>query len=503
MFLKIVYIRFFCVMLLCTFCFTVQGAAADRVILGTTKTYTVNQTPGSRYSWQIDGGLPLASTTNSVSVTWNTVGIHTLTVKEKDINDCYGQSVALEVRVELPPNLEIAVADVCAGNDLVFTATNIPGATYSWKLNGNPIIVSGYAYTISTPPVGSYTVEVQYTLLGYTSDPANQTAVVNPIPVVNELIASKNNACQGSDLVFTVSPAGYSTYNWTVQGVEHSETSNTLHYKANNPGAINVYVTATHNGCTSDPQKAQAVILAAPTPRTMDYEACATKGQLMLNSLVAAQGRKNWYATEISTNPITAPTINTEEPQSTVYYVSAVTSQGCESERVPVSINIYENPIFISEAVKQEGRTAEIRVEKGTPPYIYKLRDAVSSPFYTTTVVDDLIIGKNPIEISDAQGCKVSAIVEAKINLIPDEYFSPNGDGIHDYWLIKNIESYPNTIIIIRDRYGKELARYKGADFKGWDGKYQGNPVISDDYWYEIQVHEIGDRMIGHFNLRR
>jgi gliding motility-associated-like protein len=494
---------------------TMRVAAAVEVISGATKTFTVEPRAGSTYRWQIDGGLPLASTTNTLTYTWSgyTPGQdYELTVIETDINNCRDQQ-KLTISIIAPPDLELdkVLNDICNGQSLDVAVLNIPGATYQWKLDG--VVVPGATgNTLSIPnvPLGNHTLDVIYILPSYTSDPNPQSFTVWAVPTV-QLAVAKASVCQGTDMVFTAtSDVPSVTYYWTVQGNNDPETTNVLRYNTDDiaSGTVKATVQAANSyafnigGCPSNAANAQAIVMASPAPKTVSYEECATQGTLQVNSLVSAQGRKVWYATETSSTPITIAPINTNEPQSHTYYVASVTTQGCESKREPVSINIYENPIFVTES--QEGAVATIRMEQGTPPYVYTMRDEESGPYFSSIIeIEGMKVGKNSIIISDAQGCKVSATIDAKINLIPDEYFSPNNDGWNDLWLIKNIESYPNTTIIIRDRYGKELARYKGIDFKGWDGKYQGNPVISDDYWYEIQAHEIGARLIGHFNLRR
>ena len=35
--------------------------------------------------------------------------------------------------------------------------------------------------------------------------------------------------------------------------------------------------------------------------------------------------------------------------------------------------------------------------------------------------------------------------------------FSPNGDGIHDFWEINNIELYPEALIEVYDRNGRKV----------------------------------------------
>lgn len=85
----------------------------------------------------------------------------------------------------------------------------------------------------------------------------------------------------------------------------------------------------------------------------------------------------------------------------------------------------------------------------------------------------------------------------------PMVYFSPNGDGINDLWLIENIETHPNAYIQIYDRFDKLLLTVKASEFKGWDGTYNGHDMPMTDYWYVIISEDLNKKISGHFTLKR
>lgn len=89
--------------------------------------------------------------------------------------------------------------------------------------------------------------------------------------------------------------------------------------------------------------------------------------------------------------------------------------------------------------------------------------------------------------------------------LEPDEFFTPNGDGENDVWCIKNIEYYPDAMIRIYDRYGKNV--YEATEYSldnAWNGRDKsGHDLPSTDYWYVIDV-QTSDRVVyGHVTLLR
>ena len=85
--------------------------------------------------------------------------------------------------------------------------------------------------------------------------------------------------------------------------------------------------------------------------------------------------------------------------------------------------------------------------------------------------------------------------------IIPAKFFSPNGDGVNDRWVVKawflSWCHYPNF-----DRFGKELISYHGYDLGWMDGTYDGKMMMTTDYWYLITVDEI-TKISGHFTLKK
>jgi gliding motility-associated-like protein len=74
--------------------------------------------------------------------------------------------------------------------------------------------------------------------------------------------------------------------------------------------------------------------------------------------------------------------------------------------------------------------------------------------------------------------------------------FSPNGDGIHDRWVIGNIEMYQGAVVQIFNRYGTMLLeRYAYNASNAWDGTHNGNPLPVGAYYYIIQL--VNGKKIG------
>jgi gliding motility-associated-like protein len=65
--------------------------------------------------------------------------------------------------------------------------------------------------------------------------------------------------------------------------------------------------------------------------------------------------------------------------------------------------------------------------------------------------------------------------------------FSPNGDGIHDSWVIENGNTYPNGMAYVYSRNGSLVYTAK-ATAVNWNGTLQGNQLPVGTYYYVIQL---------------
>ncbi len=80
-------------------------------------------------------------------------------------------------------------------------------------------------------------------------------------------------------------------------------------------------------------------------------------------------------------------------------------------------------------------------------------------------------------------------------------FFTPNGDGFNDLWLVKDFDQLPDYKISIFDRYGK-LLKQMDQNSTGWNGTFNGQQLPSDDYWFTLVLVN-GKSIKGHFSLKR
>ncbi len=151
-----------------------------------------------------------------------------------------------------------------------------------------------------------------------------------------------------------------------------------------------------------------------------------------------------------------------------------------------------------------ENQIITVTVE-GYGTYQYSLDDG---PRQDSPIFENVSLGEHIITVWDTEGgldysCDPLIIDEVQTIDYP-HYFTPNGDGIHDYWNIVGLEGQPTAKIYIFDRHGK-LIKQISSQSEGWDGTYNGQQMFSTDYWFTVDYSEQGamKKFRAHFALKR
>ncbi|WP_162127566.1 T9SS type B sorting domain-containing protein [Flavobacterium phycosphaerae] len=207
-----------------------------------------------------------------------------------------------------------------------------------------------------------------------------------------------------------------------------------------------------------------------------------------------------WYLN----NNILAGQINPTLTVNTtgVYSVRVTNTFGCAATRVltVISSQIASiQDIVITDLT--EINSVAITVT-GSGIYEYALDDS-NGPYRDTGLFTNVPMGLHELYVRDKNGCGIIGPISVPVLGIP-QYFTPNGDGYHDYWNVRGISLLSpnvNSIVYIFDRFGK-LVKQLSPISNGWDGTYNGHELPADDYWYDIQFVD-GRNVKGHFALKR
>lgn len=149
-----------------------------------------------------------------------------------------------------------------------------------------------------------------------------------------------------------------------------------------------------------------------------------------------------------------------------------------------------------------EGEINQILVEAqgGDGSYMYYFDDMASSDnfYYINTT------GNYTVRVVDGKGCEATIQVPLEyIDIEIPNFFTPDGDGYKDKWVIKNSEGFPDMYVKIYDRYGRTIKEFIGQG--EWDGSYNQIDMPTGDYWYILKLNGPRDdrEFVGHFTVYR
>ena len=239
-------------------------------------------------------------------------------------------------------------SSICDGKDAIFenlSTVSSGSMEYKWYFgDGDSSDARDPVYRYKGP--GTYQVKLVVKTLpfGYVND-TTIALTVNPIPNVK---FTKNNACEGQDLVFTnqttPSTGINSTWNWG-NGVTVANNNTTVRYRYASPGSYLVTLTVNLNGCiASASQRAYQF----PTPKAAFDQtsgSCDNDAYTFKNKSTITSGTfgpywnfgDNTYSTEDDASKV----FGTPGSKSVKLIVTSVF--GCK-DSITKSINVLESP---------------------------------------------------------------------------------------------------------------------------------------------------------------
>ncbi|MEH6405950.1 MAG: T9SS type B sorting domain-containing protein [Leeuwenhoekiella sp.] len=195
---------------------------------------------------------------------------------------------------------------------------------------------------------------------------------------------------------------------------------------------------------------------------------------------------------------------------SGIYEVVATDDAGCESEPRTITVidsepaTIQQSDITINISAQNNSIQIKNPENLGTGDYEYVLDDNLGI-FQDNPLFENVSPGKHTLYIKDKNGCGLTEIGVAVLGF--PSFFSPNGDGYNDVWVVKGYDGkyYKSITTSIFNRFGKLLKVLNKAN-NGWGGFYNGARQPIDDYWYKSIIIDLDGNLIerkGHFSLIR
>ncbi|HNY03003.1 MAG TPA: T9SS type A sorting domain-containing protein, partial [Bacteroidales bacterium] len=300
------------------------------------------------YVWSVSAGGTLVSGqgTNTINVTWNTIGNQWVSVSYTNTYGCAAVTPTVyNLFVNALPNAAGAItgtSGVCAGtNGVAYSCAEINNAdSYTWTLPAGATIATGAGTRSITVNFGNSAVSGNISVAGVNTCGAGTASPAFPVtvgakPAAAGTISGPASVCTGaSGVAYTVpSIANATSYTWTLPAgatyTAGSSANTILVTFGPNPGAGTITVTGV-NSCgqgTVSPGL-NVTIHAIPAAPVV-----TVSGNVLTSSAPAGN---QWY---YEGNPIPGATGQTYTvTNNTGYYWCVVTLNGCSS---PVSNKVW------------------------------------------------------------------------------------------------------------------------------------------------------------------
>lgn len=441
----------------------------------------------AQYIWTAPDGSTLPNSNNPqlTSVTINQAGEYKLVVK---VGVC--KSYESSKRIDVADLADFAILSddatnlICQGQDVVLSVSSLTGYSYQWRRDGTNITSGGTASSLTVTTQGNYTVQVTNNALSCNKTTAPVLVTVYTLPVANYTASA--TICTGQEITFTNTSTGDSratmTYAWTL-GDATTSTDASPKKTYTTGGNLNPQLTVSYQGvtgCSNLVTKPLTVFQTAiPVINSAAPSLCATEQTTL--SLTGGT-----FTTTTWNSGATTPTLTVTGPGT--YSVNTIDNNGCTStDDIIVAAKV--TPQFTVEATPATiaaGESSQLSVIPSITPanftYLWTPAASLDNATSGTPLASPIETTTYSVTVTSADNCAVQGEVLLTVQGASSfpVAFSPNGDGINDFWNIR-AQDKPNCTLSIFDGKGRRVFENKGQN---WDGTYQGAAVPLGTYYY-------------------
>lgn len=273
-----------------------------------------------------------------------------------------------------------------------------------------------------------------------------------------------------------------------------------------NPGNYSVKITDA-NGCetTSNSSIADDSELKIQTTGT---DICVGD-KATISTASIPNATYQWY---YNGTPLTGATnLSFVTPVAGTYTLTATTSCGTyTSNPIEINVRVLTNVSVSNSVIICSGETVQLQAAGGVD-YAWNPETGLDNAYVSNPVASPDKTTDYTVTVKDQYGCKASATVTVTVMCdtldIPNG-FSPNGDGINDFFVIDGISNFPGNVLFIYNRWGNLV--YKKREYSNtWDGRSNINGVMFEQelpngtYYYILDLNNDQKPLNSFVVLRR
>jgi len=374
------------------------------------------------------------------------------------------------------------------------TYQDVPITQWLWNFgDGTTSEVQGstrYEY----PFPGTYKINLKVTDAEGCYDSIIYSIQVSQTPVVDAGLDTL--VCAGSNIV--LNPIGATDYTWT----NNPDLSciNCANPIASPSGDSAVYyVTGTSNSCSAlDSIKINIQQKQFVTLQPDEYVIC--QGDSVTFNASGADDYE-WtpsanLSSTIINNPVATPGV------STTYTVTGKDSNNCFTDAANVTVTVNAKPtVNIADSVVQQMIGSSYIISSTASPdaitldwspktglSCYNCLQPVAIVSATTIYT---LTATNQFGCTSSDSITIISVCKGQSFYMPNT-FSPNNDGMNDYFYPRSGTAYTIASLVIFNRWGQKLfekTNFPSNNYSyGWDGKYMNKEQAADVYIYMMEL---------------
>jgi len=469
----------------------------------------IGDSDGYTYEWYDENGNQLG--------TESTLTVNTSADTEYQLfvyDDCQDQEIITDFSVEVIEysQVETTYPDYFACDEDIVTITPVlsgGSGDYScvWPDNPTPCDCTSYdfEFNLENGPVQNVNFQILDNCTAEVYDFSIPVQLIDTNPPTVEINVIGSQFCPNDEIILDALVEGTSSYTYEWFNIDFDE-----YYVGNiatiSPVQNTTYEVMVIDDCNGNESlfaiEIEVPLYSPPTFTVPNIVGCVGQEFELSVENLFADGVFNpdslsqydfLWSTGAQTPTITVPV----EEQPTYYSLQVSDLCGNISEPVEamVSSSIPPPPQFTFE--QTEDGIQFLQLTEGIFTNFYWDFDDNSTseeyePLHIYETEGDYFV---TLTASDDFGCEndytVLVNIYASLFFYSPDIFSPNGDGVNDYFNV-SIVGHDTFELFIYDRWGKEL--FSTTDpYEGWDGRYKnGDEVPQDVYMYKVHMSNPG-----------
>ena len=460
-----------------------QDLTIDTICVGNQIVLSSSSITGATYYWitpedtliGADSSITIASNNQTLS------GIYTAYVV---VNGCTSTIDSVSISFQQSPDFQFSFTDSteCGGQDITLSTGNIPNVTILWSTNQ-------ITPSINVNTSGDYSVAITNQIGCTVRDTVKLTFSSLP---ENPVITGDESLCAGETLTLNSNNQNGVTYNWTgPNGFTSSATSISI----NDPTGGTYNVTATLNGCDAE-NNASIIVAVNPNPSFSlgaDLTLCEGKTAVV-------EGPNGFQTYEWSDNSIS----QNDTLGAGTYNLLVTDANGCKGSDT-ITINV-SSPVaaFTSNPASESLTGVNVsftdqstgQISSWNWTFENNLSSSAQNPVHAFSNQGEVTV---ILTVTNGNGCADTASRKYTISniLTVPNSFTPNGDGFNDLFVVKGLSAFPDSKLMVFNRWGTKI--YNTTDYAN---DWNGGDYPEADYYYVLEVSN-GEKFKGFVTLKR